>query len=276
MLYAGKQPSGVTLGRLLLRGPSRSEVLLTGTTHARVPRLLVRKKTGTVGTTTMSVSYAVSRDISSGTAPRSQQCKAGKCVHGQSHGQTPVQQQQPTNGPAQHTRSKKTGMAPASATPRASGCQTAYKAVVTKSEPAAPEASSQDNDHYVYIRLPRENMAPVDNEPTTTLQHQVPQNARPQNAAPVLHSAPLQLPAPASQQSCGDSNVTTSYARVSVLHPGVSGGTSVDTVETEPHLDALTQHVAWRLAVPGASAAAEVKAWMDFGSRITQLYRRSW
>ena len=41
MLYAGKQQSGVTLGRRLLRGPSRREVLLTGTTQARVPRLPV-------------------------------------------------------------------------------------------------------------------------------------------------------------------------------------------------------------------------------------------
>ena len=47
--------------------------------------------------------------------PQSQQGKAGKGV--QSHGQTPIQQQQSTSGPAQHTRSKTTGMAPASANP---------------------------------------------------------------------------------------------------------------------------------------------------------------
>ena len=45
--------------------------------------------------------------------PQSQQGKAGKDVHGQSHGQIPIKQQQSTNGPAQHTRSKTTGMAPA-------------------------------------------------------------------------------------------------------------------------------------------------------------------
>ena len=33
-MYAGKQQIGVTLGRWLLRGPSRREVLLTGTTNA--------------------------------------------------------------------------------------------------------------------------------------------------------------------------------------------------------------------------------------------------
>ena len=33
--------NGVTLGRWLLRGPSRREVLRTSTTHARVPWLLV-------------------------------------------------------------------------------------------------------------------------------------------------------------------------------------------------------------------------------------------
>ena len=85
--------------------------------------------------------------------------KAGKGVRGQSHGQTPTQQQQFTNGPAQHTWSKTTGMVPASATPRANGYQIASKAVVRKTTPAAPEASTQN----VYIRVPREKMAPVDN-----------------------------------------------------------------------------------------------------------------
>ena len=84
--------------------------------------------------------------------PRSQQGKAGKGVHDQSHGQTPTQQEQSTNSPAQHTRSKTTGMAPASATPRASEYQTASKAVVTKTEPAAPEASTKNDEDYVYIR----------------------------------------------------------------------------------------------------------------------------
>ena len=42
-------------------------------------------------------------------------------------------------------------------------------------------------------------------------------------------------------------------------------------METEPHLEALTQHVAGRLAVPGASAAAEVKLLMDSGSGITAM-----
>ena len=62
-----------------------------------------------------------------------------------------------------------------------------------------------------------------------------------------------------------------SYSRVSVLQPGGSRDTSVDTVDTEPHLEALTQHVAGRLAVPGASAAAEVKVLMDSGSGITAM-----
>ena len=42
-------------------------------------------------------------------------------------------------------------------------------------------------------------------------------------------------------------------------------------MDTEPHLDALTQHVAGRLAVPGASAAAEVKVLMDSSSSITAM-----
>ena len=40
-------------------------------------------------------------------------------------------------------------------------------------------------------------------------------------------------------------------------------------METEQHLDALTQHVAERLAVPGAAAAGEVL--MDSGSGITAM-----
>ena len=52
---------------------------------------------------------------------------------------------------------------------------------------------------------------------------------------------------------------------------GGSGDTSVDTVETAPHLEALRQHVAGRLAVLGASEAAEVKVIMDSGSGITPM-----
>ena len=154
-----------------------------------------------------------------------QQGKAGKGVHGQSHGQTHIKQQQSTSGPAQQTPSKTIGMAPASATPRASAYKTASKAVVTETEPAAPEPSRQNDDDYVYIRVPRERMAPVDYGLTKTVQHQVSQSAGPQNAAQVLHSVPVQLPAPASQQSCGDSSiilcarvcVSRSYSRVEVV-----------------------------------------------------------
>ena len=92
---------------------------------------------------------------------QSQQDKVGKGVHDQSHGQTPVQQQPSPSGPAQHTRSKTTGMVPATATPRASAHKTASKAVVTETEPAAPEPSRRNDDNYVYIRVPRERMAPV-------------------------------------------------------------------------------------------------------------------
>ena len=105
---------------------------------------------------------------------------------------------------------------------------------------------------------------------TETVQHQVFQSAEPHNTAPIHHSVPVQLPAPASKESCGN-NVTISNARVSVLQPGGSGDTSVDTVKTEPHLEALTQLVAGRLAVSGASAAAEVKVLMDSGSGITAI-----
>ena len=122
----------------------------------------------------------------------------------------------------------------------------------------------------MYIRVPREKVAPVDTGRTETVQHHVSQSTGPQNAAPVLQSAPVQLRAPASQQCLGDSG-TISYSRVSVLQPGGSGDTSVDTVDTEPHLEALTQHVAGRLAVPVASAVAEVIVLMDSGAGITAM-----
>ena len=187
--------------------------------------------------------------------PQRQQGKVGKGAHGQSHGQTPIQQQQSTNGPAQHTRSKTTGMAPVSATPRASGHQTASKEVITKTEPAAPEASTQNDEDYVYIRVPRENMVPVDNRLTETVQHQVSQSARPQYEAPVIHSVPVQPPAAASQQWRGDSSIFHS-ARVAVVQPGRCGDTIMDSAENEPHVEGLTQYLAGRLEVPGASAAA--------------------
>ena len=142
--------------------------------------------------------------------------------------------------------------------------------MVTGTEPAAPVASTQKDGDYVYIRVPREKVAPVDTGLTETVQRHVSQSAGPQSAAPVLQSVPLQPPAPASQQWLGDSS-TISYARVSVLQPGGSGDTSMDTMETEPHLEALTPHVAWRLAVPGASAAAEVNVLMDSGSGTTVM-----
>ena len=108
---------------------------------------------------------------------QSQQGKEGKGAHGQSCGQTPIQQQQFTSSPAQHTRSTTTGIARASATPRASGYKTASNAVVTATEPAAPAASTQNDDDCVYIRVPRETIVPVDTGLTEMVQHQVSKSA---------------------------------------------------------------------------------------------------
>ena len=202
--------------------------------------------------------------------PQSQQGKAGKGVHGQSHGQTPIQQQQSTNGFAQHTRSKATGVAPASATPRASRYQTASEPVVTKTKPAAPEASTQNDGDYMYICVPCEKMAPVDIGLTDTVQYQVSQGAGLQNTAPVPHTNPVQPAATASQQWCEDSSTIYS-GRVAVVQPGRWGETIMGSVEDETHVEDLTQHLAGRLAVPGASAAAEVKVLTDPGSSITAM-----
>ena len=200
--------------------------------------------------------------------PPSQQGEAGKGVHGQSYGQNPIQQQKPTNGPARHTRSKTTTMPPASGTTRSSGYQTASKVVVTETEPAAPKSSMQNDDDYVYIRVPREKLAPVDNGLTETVQCQVSPSAGPQIA--VIYSVPVQPPAPASQQWNGVSSTFYS-ARVSVMQPGGCGDTSVDWVDNEPHLEALTQHLAGHLAVPSTSAAAEITVLMYSGSGIVAM-----
>ena len=78
MLNAGEQESGVTLGRWLLRGPSRREVLLTGTTHAKVSKLLVLKWSGTVGTATKSALCVASKATSSETATKDSRVRRGK------------------------------------------------------------------------------------------------------------------------------------------------------------------------------------------------------
>ena len=180
--------------------------------------------------------------------------------------------QQSTSGPAQHTGNKATRAAPALATPTggASGYKTASKAVVAGTEPAAPAASTQTDDDYVYICVPRAKVAPVDTGRTETVKQSISQRPGPQKFAPVLQSVPLQLPAPPSQQWFGDSS-TISILRVLVLQPGGFGDTNVNTVDTEPHLEALTRHVAGRLAVPDASVAAEVNVLMDSGSGITAM-----
>ena len=120
------------------------------------------------------------------------------------------------------------------------------------------------------MRVPREKMAPVHNGLTETVQDQVSQSARPQNAAPVLHTVPVQPAATASQQWRGDSGTIYS-ARVAVVPPGRCGQTIVNSVENEPRVEVLIQHLGGRLAVPGASAAAEVKVLTDSGSSITAM-----
>ena len=131
-------------------------------------------------------------------------------------------------------------------------------------------ASTQKDNGYVYIRVQWENVAPVKTSRTETVQHHVSQIAGTRNAAPVLQSVPVQLPAPTSQQWLGDS-ITISTARILVLQLGGSGDTSVDTVGTEPHLEALTEHLAGRIAVPCASAVVEVNVPMDSCWGITAI-----
>ena len=175
MLHAGRGQRSVTLDQWLLRGPSYRARLLTKTTEARVPTAGVNRRYDN-----NECFVCCKQDNKQWDCPQSQQGKAGKGVRGQSHGQDPKQkeqqqqqqqQQRSTRGPAQHTRSKATGMAPASATPTAgaSGYKTASKAVVTGIKPAAPATSTEKDDDYVYIRVPRETVAPLDTGRTETV-----------------------------------------------------------------------------------------------------------
>ena len=122
----------------------------------------------------------------------------------------------------------------------------------------------------MYIRVPRENVAPVDTGRTQTVQHHVSQRAGRQNGAPVLRSIPVRLSAPASQRWLEDSS-NISHVLVSDMQPGGTGDTSVDTVDTEPHLEALIEHAPGRLAAPVASSTVEVKVLMDSGSGINAV-----
>ena len=107
--------------------------------------------------------------------------------------------------------------------------------MVTKTEPAAPDGSTQYDEDNVYTRVQRQKMAPVDNGLTETAQHQLSHSAEPQNAAPVLHTVPVQPSATASQQWRGDSSTIYS-ARAVVVQPGRCDETIVNLVETEPHV----------------------------------------
>ena len=112
-------------------------------------------------------------------------------------------------------------------------------------------------------------MAPADNGLAETVQHQLSQSAGSQNAAPVLHTVPVQSAATASQQWRGDANTIYS-ARVASVQPGRCGETIGKSIENEPHVKVLTQQLAGR-AVLGASVAAEIKVLTDSDSSITAM-----
>ena len=147
--------------------------------------------------------------------PQSQQGKTGKGVHGQTHGQIPIEQQQSMIGPLSIPGARQPGW-PLRLPPLELGCT------------RPPQRWWLRRPNLLCLNHLRRMT-------TTTCTFagrgkgwrqwimgsprrcgtRLSQSAGPQNAAPVLHSVPLQLPAPASQQSCGDSS-TISYTRVSV------------------------------------------------------------
>ena len=152
--------------------------------------------------------------------------------------------------------------------------KTASKAVDTVAEPTKTDAGTQNNDGNRYIRGPRETMVPVATGRTETVQYLVSQSARPYNAALVSHSVPMLPAATASTQWHGYSR-TIYPARVAVVQPGGCGDKIVDSVENEPFLGGLTQHVAGRLVVPGTFVAADMMVLMDLVQALRQC-RGSW
>ena len=140
MLYAGKQQRGVKLGRWLLRGPSRADGH-----HARVSTNAAGVKAERNRRYYNKAGFVCGKqDHKQRDCPQSRPGKVGKGVSDQSHGQTPIQQQQFTSGPARYTRSKATWMARSSTTLRASAYNTAPNGVATETEPAAPEPSRRE------------------------------------------------------------------------------------------------------------------------------------
>ena len=85
-----------------------------------------------------------------------------------------------------------------SANNRARGYKTASRGVATEAEPA-PETTTQKHSLYVYMRVLRWKMAPLDNSLTDTMQHHVFQLARQQYAAEVLRCIIVYQQAPTTQ-----------------------------------------------------------------------------
>ena len=112
---------------------------------------------------------------------------------------------------------------------------------------------------------------PVDNGLTETVQPQVFQGVGPQNAAPVLHSIPVQALATAAQQR--RENMPRPF-HMRVYRPYSLAGVGIRAWvrwRQIPNLEALTLHVAGCPAVSGAFAAAEVTVLVDSGSVSTAM-----
>ena len=145
--------------------------------------------------------------------------------------------------------------------------------MVAETELATTKEFMQNGD-YVYVRVRREKPEPVDNGLTDTMQTRFPKA--------LGHKMQHQFFTP-FQCICRQPHYSSDvyipvpfvFARVSVVQPGGCGDTSVNFVQKDPHLEALTQHFAERLAVPGASAVAEAKVLMDSGSGLHHCRRSS-
>ena len=225
-----------------------------------------------MGTTTTSALCVESKVTGRGAAPKASRVWRGKAPLARATPEPPYRRSRVHNRSRSAYPEQDHRGCPCVCHPSSEWIPDRLNRAITETEPAAPEASTQKDGHYVYvyIRVPREKMVPVDIVLTETVPHQVFQSSGPKIAAPVLHSLLVYMQAHASQQWRGDVS-TISYARISVLQRGGLGDSSVDTVESEPPLEALAQHVAEGLAVPGDSTAAEVKVLSDSGSGIAEM-----
>ena len=162
----------VTLGRWKLQGQYHREVLLTSTIHVGVPLPLVGSRSGPSVRRQRVLCVWQARSQAAG-LPSTPAGEGGERrpwteIYPDPHAAAAVHRLSCSAYPEQDDRDGLCVCHHSSL-----WVQDASKAVVAATEPAAPEASTQNDDDHVYICGPPETMAPVDNGLIETVQHQV-------------------------------------------------------------------------------------------------------